>query len=155
PNTVFPVDDICTEVIDAFNLAAESQEIDLTYKCLDAELSVCGDYEELLTVLNNLVSNAIRYTPQGGRVCLQSYADADQAVIEVSDTGLGIAPEHQTRIFERFYRVDRARSRELGGTGLGLSIVKHLTQSMGGQVEVESQIGVGSTFRIKLPRKNA
>ena len=72
-------------------------------------------------------------------------------MLEVKDTGIGIAPEHHDRVFERFYRVDKARSRDVGGTGLGLSIVKHLAQSFGGSVELESQLGKGSTFRIHLP----
>ena len=79
------------------------------------------------------------------------YSANGQAVIQVQDTGMGIAPRHQARIFERFYRVDKARSREVGGTGLGLSIVKHLTQMFGGTIEVESQIGKGSTFSVRLP----
>lgn len=118
----------------------------------DDQVAVFADYDELLIVLNNLLSNAIRYTPEGGKVSLRPFAEANFVVFEMKDTGIGIAPEHQARIFERFYRVDRARSRELGGTGLGLSIVKHLTQALGGTVHLTSKIGQGSSFRVKLPR---
>jgi two-component system phosphate regulon sensor histidine kinase PhoR len=114
-------------------------------------IQVRADEEALLQILSNLVDNAIKYTPAGGTVAIRSRADDAQAVIEVVDTGPGIAPEHHERLFERFYRVDRARSRELGGTGLGLSIVKHLCQAMGGSVAVESALKKGSVFRVRIP----
>ncbi len=112
---------------------------------------VWADEEGLLTVLNNLVDNAIKYTPSGGRVSLRWRIDGRRVLIEVEDSGIGIPKQHQARIFERFYRVDKARSRELGGTGLGLSIVKHWVQVFGGSVEVASDLGRGSTFAIRLP----
>ena len=115
-------------------------------------VAVLADEEGLRTILSNLVDNAIKYTPEEGRVSVRWRTDGTQVVIEVQDTGIGIPAQHQSRIFERFYRVDRARSRELGGTGLGLSIVKHLAQAFGGKVGVESQPGQGSTFRVVLPR---
>jgi two-component system phosphate regulon sensor histidine kinase PhoR len=93
----------------------------------------------------------VKYTPPGGRVTVASRVEGAVVLCDVSDTGPGISAEHHSRVFERFYRVDKARSRELGGTGLGLSIVKHLTQAMGGSVEVTSQVGQGSTFTIRLP----
>ena len=110
-----------------------------------------ADSEGLDTILGNLVSNAIHYTPAGGNVTISTSRQGDAVVIAVADSGIGIAPEHHARIFERFYRVDKARSRDKGGTGLGLSIVKHLAQSFGGSIELESQIGKGSTFRVRLP----
>lgn len=99
----------------------------------------------------NLVDNAIKYSPDGGDVTLSARRDRHQVVIEVVDHGRGIAPEHQPRIFERFYRVDRARSRALGGTGLGLAIVKHVIAAHRGSIGLESKVGEGSTFRIRLP----
>ncbi len=93
----------------------------------------------------------MKYTPPGGRVTIRCRRDGTWGVIEVVDTGVGVAAEHHERLFERFYRVDRARSRELGGTGLGLSIVKHLCQAMGGSVSVQSEPGKGSTFAVRLP----
>ncbi|MEM9353146.1 MAG: ATP-binding protein, partial [Planctomycetota bacterium] len=102
-------------------------------------------------ILGNLVDNAIKYTPSGGEVRVGCLQVENEAVIEVRDTGIGIPLEHHDRLFERFYRVDKARSRELGGTGLGLAIVKHLSQAMGGGVAVESRPNQGSTFRVRVP----
>ncbi len=102
-------------------------------------------------IVDNLVNNAINYTPAEGSISVAVYADEDCGVIEVQDTGIGISREDQARIFERFYRADRARARSAGGTGLGLAIVKHTAQSFGGTVDVTSQLGEGSTFRVRLP----
>ena len=114
--------------------------------------AVVTDPERLRRVLENLVDNAVKYTPAGGRVEVTTLpGPGGCARIEVVDNGPGIAPEHQARIFERFYRVDKARSRELGGTGLGLSIVRHLAEGMGASVSVESEPGGGSRFTVTLP----
>jgi two-component system phosphate regulon sensor histidine kinase PhoR len=110
-----------------------------------------GDPEALRELVDNLVSNAIKYTPEGGRVDVRMAVEGSSAVLSVQDTGIGIAPEDQGRIFERFYRVDKARSRQLGGTGLGLSIVKHVALAHGGNVSVKSIPGRGATFRVQLP----
>jgi two-component system phosphate regulon sensor histidine kinase PhoR len=110
-----------------------------------------ADRRGLEQAVLNLLDNAIKYTDGGGRVTLTVVGRGKDVVIEVADTGPGIAAEHLPRIFERFYRVDRNRSRELGGTGLGLAIVKHVAQAQGGRVEVESAVGQGSTFRLVLP----
>jgi two-component system phosphate regulon sensor histidine kinase PhoR len=117
----------------------------------DAPVVLSADHEALRTILDNLVSNAIRYTPAGGVVTIRLATTADEARLEVEDTGIGIGAEHRERVFERFYRVDKARSREVGGTGLGLSIVKHLVGLLGGRVELESEQGRGSRFRVSLP----
>jgi two-component system phosphate regulon sensor histidine kinase PhoR len=111
-----------------------------------------ADRRALEQVLSNLLDNAVKYTDPGGRITVEVEARAEVVAISVSDTGIGIPAEHRTRIFERFYRVDKARSRALGGTGLGLAIVKHLVQAMGGEIYVESDPGRGSTFRFTLPR---
>jgi two-component system phosphate regulon sensor histidine kinase PhoR len=103
-------------------------------------------------ILTNLLDNAVKYTPEGRRIKVRAVADEDQVWIEVEDNGAGIAAEHLPRLFERFYRVDPARSRALGGTGLGLAIVKHLVQANGGEVTVTSTPGVGSCFRVTFPR---
>jgi two-component system phosphate regulon sensor histidine kinase PhoR len=102
-------------------------------------------------VLINLVDNAIKYSSEGGEVHVRVVRDGDQVVVSVKDAGIGIPVELQQRIFERFYRVDKGRSREEGGTGLGLSIVRHLTSRMGGTIELESAPGAGSLFRVRLP----
>lgn len=113
---------------------------------------VSGAKTELLSAMSNLLSNAVRYTPGGGRIHAGWHIRADGCgEFFVTDTGPGIAAEHLPRLTERFYRVDRSRSRETGGTGLGLAIVKHVAQRHGGQVEVDSSLGEGSTFRIVLP----
>src|SRR5206468_2354200 len=97
------------------------------------------------------VDNAIKYTPEGGTITICMAADASELLLSVSDSGIGIEPEHLPRIFERFYRVDKSRSREMGGTGLGLSIVKHVLQAHEATIDVASEPGKGSTFEIRLP----
>jgi two-component system phosphate regulon sensor histidine kinase PhoR len=114
-----------------------------------------ADEEALAEILDNLVDNAIKYTPAGGSITLRAFAKDQEAILQVVDTGVGIPEKDLPRVFERFYRVDKARSRELGGTGLGLSIVKHLVQSLGGAITAKSQIGQGSTFSIRLPLAGA
>jgi two-component system phosphate regulon sensor histidine kinase PhoR len=109
------------------------------------------DEEALDTILDNLVDNAVKYTPSGGRVAIRWSMTGEQVCIDIEDTGVGIPERDQPRLFERFYRVDKARARELGGTGLGLSIVKHLVQAMGGEVGVRSAVGRGTTFTVRLP----
>lgn len=112
---------------------------------------VLGDAERLRQMLVNLVDNAIRYTPSGGHIDLSLECLTNHAQITVSDTGQGIAPEDLPHIFDRFYRADKARSRDAGGTGLGLSIVKWVVEAHGGELEVESSLGEGTTFRVRLP----
>ena len=102
-------------------------------------------------VFNNLLDNALKYTPPDGSVSVGASIEGKSVRLEIADTGIGINSEHHDRIFERFYRVDKARSRELGGTGLGLSIVKHICIAHGGAVTVESVPGTGSTFAVILP----
>jgi two-component system phosphate regulon sensor histidine kinase PhoR len=111
-----------------------------------------ADEEAVGQILDNLVDNAVKYTPVGGRIQVRWRVEEQQVCVEVEDTGIGIPERDLPRIFERFYRVDKARSRELGGTGLGLSIVKHLVQAMHGSVSATSQPGRGTTFVIRLPR---
>jgi len=110
-----------------------------------------GARTELLSAVSNLVSNAVRYTPAGGRIEVEWREQGDELVLSVRDTGPGIAPEHLPRLSERFYRVDRSRSRETGGTGLGLAITKHVVQRHGGALRITSQLGAGSIFMLVLP----
>jgi len=114
-------------------------------------LTVSGDAEGLLRLLSNLLDNAVKYNREGGTVAVRLARADGQARLEVEDQGIGIPPVHLPRIFERFYRVDRGRARAEGGTGLGLAIVKHVAQAHGGRVEVASEPGRGSTFRVYLP----
>ncbi len=114
--------------------------------------AVSGDETQLTSMFSNLVENAVKYTPSSGRVEVTAGSDEDEVVVRISDTGIGIPAENLGRIFERFYRVDKARSKETGGTGLGLSIVRHVAENHGGRVTVESTLGEGSTFTVHLPR---
>lgn len=116
-----------------------------------ADARVLGDREAMIQVLENLVGNAVQYTPGPGRVRVEVQRRGERVVLAVEDTGMGIPAEDQERIFERFYRVDKARSREVGGTGLGLSIVKNLVRSMHGNVRVSSSLGRGTRFEVELP----
>ena len=110
-----------------------------------------ADAQRLHQVLTNLIENGVKYTTAGGWVRVTAEAKGGELVVCVADNGPGIATEHLTRIFERFYRVDKARSRELGGTGLGLSIVKHIVQAHHGRVWAESRVGEGSRFFFTVP----
>ena len=114
-------------------------------------LEVDGDLTLLVTALSNLVENAIAYSPADSAVSVSRRRCGSFVEIAVTDRGIGIAPEHQKRVFERFFRVDPARSRATGGTGLGLAIVRHVAQAHQGEVSVESDEGQGSTFTLKLP----
>jgi len=116
------------------------------------EREIAGSATELQSALGNLVSNAVRYTPEGGQIEVRWFDAPDGGGgFEVRDSGPGIAREHLPRLTERFYRVDSGRSREAGGTGLGLSIVKHVMQRHGGEIEIDSEPGRGSRFRLRLP----
>lgn len=151
------------DLVDVVGLARRSvslvhplaQRRQIVVRCTsEAEtLSVVGDEEKLTQVLVNLLDNAVKYTEPGGTVDVTVESSDARAMIRIRDTGIGIPPTDRDRIFERFYRVDRARSRESGGTGLGLSIVKHIVEAHGGTVSVESRLGHGSVFTVILPRQ--
>jgi two-component system, OmpR family, phosphate regulon sensor histidine kinase PhoR len=147
-----PIAPLIDECAEQFAEIAAGKQIRLAIEISDRSLAAWADEEGVRTILTNLVDNALKYTPAGGQVTIRAVAGLSSLTLEVADTGIGIAEKDLARIFERFYRVDKARSRELGGTGLGLSIVKHLAQSFGGNVSVESQPHKGSTFRVELPR---
>lgn len=122
-------------------------------RSLEPGLTMIGDAGQLALLLRNLLDNAIQYTPVGGKVNLEARRAGDSVIVRVEDTGIGIPLEAQPRIFERFYRVDRARSRARGGTGLGLAIVKHVAELHGGRIDLQSEVGRGSTFEIVFPDK--
>ncbi|HIS69175.1 MAG TPA: HAMP domain-containing protein [Candidatus Gallacutalibacter stercoravium] len=130
---------------------ADKQKVTLETGRMDEGLLVNCTPMRLQQMFGNLVENAIKYNKPGGKVTVTAQGQKGMAVVRVKDTGIGIAPEHLGRVFERFYRVDSSRSREIGGTGLGLSIVKHLAGLYGGDVSVESIVGRGSTFTVRLP----
>jgi two-component system phosphate regulon sensor histidine kinase PhoR len=118
---------------------------------LESDAFLLGAEAELHSIFHNLVSNAVKYTPAGGRIDVRYWTDAAGAHVSVQDTGIGIAPAHIPRLTERFYRVDAGRSRKLGGSGLGLAIVKHALQRHGAHLEVQSVEGKGSTFTCHFP----
>jgi two-component system phosphate regulon sensor histidine kinase PhoR len=149
--TEVPVSDAVGDCIAQHADAAASAGVALSAESSDDDINVWADFSGVQTILDNLVTNAIKYTPEGGQVTIRWHREGQFAEIEVADTGIGIAVHDQQRVFERFYRVDRARSRELGGTGLGLAIVKHLAQAFGGDIGLTSDLGKGSTFRVRLP----
>jgi signal transduction histidine kinase len=134
-----------------FRLAAEAAGVKLNME--SAPGTVITDGRLLETISSNLLSNAIRYTPRGGRVDLRIRLRDDELVLSVRDSGVGIAPEHQVRIFERLYRVDHTRDRATGGSGLGLAIALRAAQTLGGRLEVESADGRGSEFQLRVPVK--
>ena len=150
-NLEFPMSDTIYDVIDAHRFAAETRKITLVTQPADEDLFIFADPRGFSTVLDNLLSNAIKYTHDNTEVTIRWYHKADMAVLEVEDHGDGIPFEHQARIFERFYRVDSARARDVGGTGLGLAIVKHIVQIFKGSIELKSQTGQGSIFIVKIP----
>ncbi len=131
--------------------SAEAKAITVQASMPEDSVKILGDSEALRQAVDNVLDNAIKYTPEGGRIALELKRNGDQASLSIEDSGPGIDPQHKDRIFERFYRVDKARSRELGGTGLGLSIVKHIAQAHDGEVYLESEPGQGSIFTISLP----
>ena len=145
------VNEACSDCVNRLLDLARISEINLKIELTDQCPAVMASREGLETIVNNLVTNAIHYTPANGDVLIKTSQKGADAVIEVVDTGIGIGKSHQDRVFERFYRVDKARSRDVGGTGLGLAIVKHTVQAFGGQVKLESATGKGTKFEIRFP----
>lgn len=139
-------------VEDMLMISARTKNISLNCDA-DETIKIAANADYVKQIILNLVDNAIKYTPENGNVNVKIFADKDDAVIKVSDTGMGIPKEDQARIFERFYRVDKARSREIGGTGLGLAITKHIAMNLGGTISVESELEKGSTFTVRIPMK--
>jgi two-component system phosphate regulon sensor histidine kinase PhoR len=144
---------LVSDVVTSLDAKAASREITLI-NSIDAGAVVFADPARLEQMLTNLVDNAIKFNREGGAVTIR-YESGDRSRILIEDTGEGIPAQHLERLFERFYRVDRARSRDMGGTGLGLAIVKHLALAHGGEVTVESRLGEGSVFGIELPLPGA
>jgi len=150
---------ILEAVIQTCRVAAEQKNITITMQCLPEQLTATINRSMLEQAIINLLTNAVTYSPEGSTIHLraeqQNKATTNQSIrIDVQDQGPGISHEHQKRIFERFYRCDKARSREHGGTGLGLAIVKHIAACHNGEVELQSRMGSGSTFSLIFPKQN-
>jgi signal transduction histidine kinase len=147
---VVALDAIVRDEIERYAEPAAEAGVQLSVTA-DVTPKVHGSARDLALLVRNLVDNAIRYTRPGGRIGVELTEDDGDAVLTVSDTGVGIPQRDLPRVFERFYRVDRARSRETGGTGLGLSIVRHVVENHAGRVSVESELGRGTRFEVRLP----
>lgn len=141
---------IVREGVARVNTVATSHGIEIKVGAVDPDVEIRGDRRQLVSAVANLVDNAVKYSERGDNVYVYVGVDDGVATIVVEDEGAGISPEHIDRIFERFYRVDQARSRETGGTGLGLAIVRHIATNHGGEVTVESTQGKGSTFTLRI-----
>ena len=144
------VAEACSALVSELEVRFRNADLSTEVEGSGAVLAMC-DRRALERVLLNLLDNAIKYTPKGGWITIRVGSEGGEILIEIRDTGVGIPTRDLGRVFERFYRVDRSRSREVGGTGLGLSIVRHLAEAMGGSVSVESEVERGSTFRVRLP----
>jgi two-component system sensor histidine kinase SenX3 len=149
------IDSVIAEASDTAKLFAQEKMINLNVSENSAKTTILGDQRQLVTALSNLITNAIRYSPAHTNVGVGTRIDGDEIEISVTDQGPGISESDQVRIFERFYRVDPARSRETGGTGLGLSIVKYICANHGGECTVWSREGQGSTFTLRFPISSA
>lgn len=145
------VEDVMQAILLALQAKADARHMRIEVQCDSAVHARIGSHL-LEQAISNLVDNAIKYGPEGTAVCMRAREEGEYALIEVADDGPGIAKEHHARISERFYRIDKSRSRRLGGTGLGLSIVKHIVQAHGGDVSLDSELGKGSVFTVRLPR---
>ena len=145
--------EVIEEIIMILKEKAKSKGIELAFYYEKEEMFIEADSERLKQIFINLINNAITYTPSGGKVTLKMRDGRQGVEVLVKDTGIGVSEEEIPRIFERFYRVDRARSRNSGGTGLGLAIVKHLIEAHHGQIDVESAVGEGTTFKVNLKKK--
>lgn len=151
----FAVQDLIREVFEALSLKMEKRQIKPSFKkgC-EAPMSVFADKEKIRQVVTNLVENATKYGKEGGQIIASVYSmDEERVLVEISDDGIGIAEEHLDRIFERFYRTDRGRSRNVGGTGLGLAICKHIVEAHGQTLHVRSKTDVGTTLGFTLSRQ--
>lgn len=142
------------EVYDLTIIFAKSKNIELKYKFEDEDIIINCNRDYIKQVFLNLIDNAIKYTPSGGFVETIIYNNEKDICIKVKDNGIGISKDDKYRIFERFYRVDKARSRAVGGTGLGLAIVKHIVKSLNGSIDIKSELNVGTEFIVTIPKKN-
>lgn len=147
----FHLEDVAKQSMEAYSAVAQGKQVELRLERPSIWPTLCADREAVTTILNNLIGNAVRYTNEGGKVDVTLSVTGGKLLISVRDTGVGIAQEDHERIFERFFRVDKARTIDVGGTGLGLSIVKNLVLAMHGEIHLDSELGKGSHFQVILP----
>ena len=145
------LDKMANDICEMLSIHAQEKQVTINHRLNSEPIYIIGNPDRVEQMLLNLTENAIKYNVPGGSVTVQVFANNQEANVAISDTGIGIAEEHLPRLFERFYRVDKGRSRQMGGTGLGLAIVKHIVHSMGGEIEVHSKLDEGTEFLITLP----
>jgi len=150
-NEKIRIDEVVHNVVEMLEMHAGEKQVSLHYADCKPTY-VMGHPDRVEQMMINLIENAIKYNRPGGSVSVSIFPNGNEVNITISDTGIGIAEEHLPRLFERFYRVDKGRSRSMGGTGLGLAIVKHIVRSMGGMIEVHSKLGEGTEFLLTLPQ---
>lgn len=148
----FNVKDAINSTVETLDPIAADKNITILTE-LEEKIYITGSVDRFCQMMMNLIENAIKYSDDGGRIWIKAYEDDDEITVLVRDEGIGIAPEHHERLFERFYRVDKSRSKKAGGTGLGLSIVKHIAALFGADLKVESRIGEGTTFFVIFKRE--
>ena len=148
----FNVKDAINSTVETLDPIAADKNITILTE-LEEKIYITGSVDRFCQMMMNLIENAIKYSDDGGRIWIKAYEDDDEITVLVRDEGIGIAPEHHERLFERFYRVDKSRSKKAGGTGLGLSIVKHIAALFGSDLKVESRIGEGTTFFVIFKRE--
>lgn len=148
------INDFVHDIIKKLEISIREKEHEINFSTSDKNIFVKADRDKLEQVVQNIITNAVKYTPRGGKISVKISKEHGMAVIRVRDTGVGIPKEDLPRVFERFYRVDKARSREMGGTGLGLSIARHIINEHDGEIYVSSQVSKGSEFKITLPVEN-
>lgn len=148
----FNVKDAINSTVETLDPIAADKNITILTE-LEEKINITGSVDRFCQMMMNLIENAIKYSDDGGRIWIKAYEDDDEITVLVRDEGIGIAPEHHERLFERFYRVDKSRSKKAGGTGLGLSIVKHIAALFGADLKVESRIGEGTTFFVIFKRE--
>lgn len=152
PNERIRLDELIQDVTDMLIILASEKKVEIRYKRPAEPVVIMGNLDRVEQMLINLIENAIKYNRQGGKVTVSIFTGADTVALSISDTGVGIPEEHIPRLFERFYRADKGRSRSMGGTGLGLSIVKHIVKSLNGTIEVHSKLGEGTEFLVTVPK---
>jgi two-component system, OmpR family, sensor histidine kinase BaeS len=146
---VFDLQELCAQTVHNFEVAARQKGVSLT--CSGKAAVVSADRDKIGQIIINLLHNALKFTPAGGSIALETRCEADRAIFRIRDTGCGIAPEHLPFIFERFYRADPSRTRETGGSGIGLAIAMAIAKAHGGEIRVNSTVGQGSEFELSLP----